>query len=507
MAGRYHGTRGKFAGHAGFMPYLTNDDLPFSVRGHLPDHAQNIYREAFNHAWQQYAGDTRQEEIAHRVAWAAVKRAYVKVGKAQIEALQVISRTSAMRYKKTGKSLRQVASELGVDVILEGTVQREGNRIRISAQLVQASTDTHLWAKDYEFDLSNLLQLEGDVARTIAREIQIRVTPEESRRLAQGRIVSPTAQDLYMQAQYYQERRDEENLAQAIAQYERAIALEPDFAAAYAGLARAWLERGIWGKIEFRQAEAPARKAALMALELEPGSSDAHAVFAHVSAFYDLAWTTADREFRRAIELDPKSVYAHRLFGVVLEALGRFPEAIGEEQRALALDPVSSIVESEYARVLFRARKFDESARHFQRAIELDPQDFGAYTRLAEVYEQTGRFQEGLALIEKALRQPNASLVKSPALGRAYALAGKRVDALDILSYVTKPNSNPRWSQDIALIYFALGDLDHGFQWLTKAFDQRQILIYLKVDPRFDNVRADPRFDSLVLRLGMPLNH
>jgi tetratricopeptide (TPR) repeat protein len=158
-------------------------------------------------------------------------------------------------------------------------------------------------------------------------------------------------------------------------------------------------------------------------------------------------------------------------------------------------------------RVLSRARKFDESARHFQRAIELAPQDFGSYTRLAEVYEQTGRFQEGLALIEKALRQPNAALVKSPALGRAYALAGKRVDALDILSYLTQPDSNPRWSQDIALIYFALGDLDHGFQWLTKAFDQRQLLIYLKVDPRFDSVRADPRFDSLVLRLGMPGNH
>jgi tetratricopeptide (TPR) repeat protein len=292
-------------------------------------------------------------------------------------------------------------------------------------------------------------------------------------------------------------------LAQAIAGYERAISLQPDLAPAYAGLARSWLERGIWGAVEFRQSETPARNAAVKALELDPSSADAHAVAGHVSAFYDADWQTAENEYRRAIALDPNNVFAHRYLAATLEALGRFPESLDEAQRALALAPVSALLESAYARHLFRAREFDESIHHYQRAIELDAHDFGEYTRLAEVYEQTGRFGEAVALIEKALRMQDAALVASPALGRAYALAGRRAEALEILTYVTKHGSNPRWVQGIALIYFALGDRDHGFEYLRKAFDQRQFLIYLKVDPRFDSVREDRRFQSLVHRLGL----
>lgn len=417
---------------------------------------------------------------------------------AQVQALQVISRTSAMQYKDTRKSLPAIARELHVDAVLEGSVQRAGSRVRISVQLIRAATDKHMWAQNYEYDLSNLLRMESDVAGSIAREVKVRITPEQSERLARNSGISAAAEDLFMQARDHERRRDETDLAQSIGQFERAVAIQPDFAAAYAGLARAWLERGIWGSVEFRQAEAPARHAAQKALALDSKSADAHAVVAHVAAFYDSAWVTAEREFRRAIELDPNSVYAHQFFGVTLEALGRFPEAIDQEQRALALDPVSSRIESEYARVLFRARKYDDAVRHFRRALELDPSDFGAYTRLAEVYEQTGRFQDAVDWIEKGLKLQDAGPVKSAALGRAYALAGRRSDALDILSYVAKPGANPRWDQDIALLCFALGDKDQGFQWLARAVEQRQLLIYLKVDPRFDSVRNDPRFAAIV---------
>ena len=319
-----------------------------------------------------------------------------------------------------------------------------------------------------------------------------------------SRIVSPEALDLITAARKHEDRRDETNLSQAIARYEQVIALQPDSAAAYAGLARSWLERGIWGAIEFRSSEAPARNAALKALALDPDSADAHAVAGHVSSFYDSDWQKAEREYRRAIQSDPNNVFAHRYYAATLEALGRFPESIDEAQRALALGPVSSLLESAYARALFRARKFDESIRHYQRVIELDAGDFGVYTRLAEVYEQTGRFEEAVAMIEKALRMQDAALIKSPALARAYALAGRRPEALQILTYVTKSGSNSKWAQDIALTYFALGERDYGFEWLTKAFDQHQFLMFLKVDPRFDNVREDRRFQSLVHRLGLP---
>jgi TolB-like protein/DNA-binding winged helix-turn-helix (wHTH) protein/Tfp pilus assembly protein PilF len=423
---------------------------------------------------------------------------------AQIHSLHVISRTSAMRYKKTSKSLPEIARELGVDAVFEGSVQRDANRVRIAGQLIQADTDTSLWGKSYEFDLSDALKIESEVSRAIATEIRNNITPEEYERLSRVRTIAPAAQDLFLQARNSEENRDDVSLGHAIQQYEKALALQPDFAEAYAGISRAWLERGVWGAIEFRDAEVPARSAALKALQLDPGLGDAHAALAQLFAFYDFSWVTAEQEFRRAIELEPNSTYAHRSYGVVLEALSRFPEAIAEEQRALTFDPLSSLTESEYARVLFRARRFEEAVRHFQRAIELDPQNFGAHTRLAEVYEQTGEFHEALALIQETIRNNNPAPMK---LGRAYALLGRRSDALNILRDVTRRVPNPKSTYEISVVYFALGDRDRGFEWLTKAFDQRQMVIYTGVDPRFDNVRNDPRFNALVHRLGTPDNH
>ncbi len=423
---------------------------------------------------------------------------------AQIRALKVISRTSVMRYKGTGKPLLpDIARELGVDAILEGSVQREGNRVRISAQLVRGSTDAHLWAKNYDRDISDVLRLEGEVATAIAQEIEIQVTPEAARHLRSVPRIAPAAQDEYLLARYQQDKRDETHLLQAIHHFERAIEIEPNFAAAYAGLARAWLQRGVWGAVAFREPEVPARTAAFKAIELDPQLADAHAMLAQLLMIYDWAWVTAEQEFRRAIELDPNGVYAHVYYAALLTGLGRMPEAISEGQRALTLDPLSATVESDYGRVLFRARRYEEAIRHLQRSIELDPQQYDAYWRLADVYEQTGRIQEALPLIRQELRMRDAAPMHSSELTCIYALTGRRGEALKILSNVTGPDFRGG-AQAVALAYFALGDRDRGFEWLTRAFDQREIVFFVGIDPRYDNVRSDPRFEALVRRLGFP---
>lgn len=422
---------------------------------------------------------------------------------AQIHSLRIISRTSVMRYKPTTEQVPTIGRELGVDAIVEGSVQRSGGRVRISAQLIQASTDTHLWANDYEGDLADVLKLEGDVARAIAQEIRIQVTPEERSRLAGARRINPAAQEAYLLGRYHKWKLNEQDLRQGIEAFEQAIDLEPDYASAYAGLATAWHERGVLGAKGFREVEEPARKATLKALALDPSLAEAHASMAEILSSYDWNWSGAEHEYQRAVDLDSNNLEARAYYAGFLMALGRHQEAIAQTERAASIDPLSSTVQSAFGRILFRARKFDQAVPHFQRAIELDTQNYGAHTRLAEVYEQTGKLQEALALVEQSLQIRGAEFTKSFALGRIYALLGQRREALRVIERGTQPGSKPL-CQDIALIYFALSDKDRGFRWLTRAFDQRQLVVFVNVDPRFDSARSDPRFQALVRRLKVP---
>ncbi len=432
---------------------------------------------------QNLSGDPAQEYFSDGITDALI------TSLAQIRALKVISRTSTLRYKSPTKSLREIARELGADAILEGTVQREGSKVRISAQLIQAATDTHIWARSYQRDLSDMLRLEGELASVVAAEIQVQIEPETRRRLQGAPQVSPTAQDEYLLARHQQDKRDEEHLKQAIKHFETAIRLAPDFAPAYAGLGHAWVQRGVLGAAGFRASEAPARSATLRAIELDPQLAEAHAAMAHVLMFYDLAWATSEQEFQRAIELDPNNVDAHVYYATLLEVLGRYPEAIAEGKRALELDPVSVMVNSEYGRVLFRARRYEESIRQYQRTLELDPQDSVTLFRLADAYIEKGRLQDALSIATPG----------RPQAARVYALLGRREEARRMLS-----TAAPSGRLDEALAYFAMGDRDRGFAVLTQAFDDRRYVNLVACDPRWDIVRDDPRFHALINRLGLP---
>lgn len=290
-------------------------------------------------------------------------------------------------------------------------------------------------------------------------------------------------------ARHHQENRSDPHLELAIRHFEAVVRLEPNFAPAYASLSHVWLQRGVLGRSGFRESEAPARKAALRALALDPDLAEAHEALAQILMFYDLDWTASEREYRRAIELDPNNVYAHVYYATLLEVLQRFPEAIEEGQRSLALDPVSTTVNSEYGRVLFRARRYGEAIRQYLRTLELDPKDNTTRHRLAEAYLQTGRFAEALNLDIPALRI------------RTYASAGRRAEARQILSSML--DTHPRKHIEIALDYFALGERDRGLDRLANAFDERQYVNLVVCDPQFDAVRDDPRFRALVARLGL----
>ncbi len=449
---------------------------------------------------QNLSGDPSQEYFSDGTTEALISSL------AQVRALKVISRTSVMRFKGTTKALPEIARELGVDAIVEGAVQRSGGRVRVSAQLIRAATDEHLWAKDYDRDVVDVLALEDEVARAIAQEIRVQVTPQESQRLQRPRRVAAAAQDAYFQGRYHLWKLDDEDLKEAVRYFEDATRIQPDFAEAYAGLSHAWHERGIWGAVDFRETEGPIKNAARKALELDRNLADAHTALGDALYAYDWNWKDAGTELRRGIDLDPNSIEVHSYYSAFLMAAGRFPEAIQEAERAASIDPVSSTMQSNYARILFRARKYGDAERHFKKALELDSQDFTAYTRLAEVYEQTGRLQEAQSFIEQGLRIRGANIVKAPALARIYALRGKPNEALRILDQAPKLGSAGR-EQEFALVYFALGDEERGFEWLTKAFDERGFVIFVKFDPRFDSVRSDPRFQALVARLGIPDVH
>ncbi len=410
---------------------------------------------------------------------------------AQIHALDVTSRTSVMRYKGTTKSLPEIARELGVDAIVEGSVQRAGGRVRVTAQLIRASTDTHVWANDYDRDAADFLQMQADVVQAIAREIEVQVTPEESRRLAQVRSVHPDAQEAFLLGQYHSRGNNAIGYRRAIEYFERAIQAQPDYAAAHAGLALAWQALRVFGE---SAGDDIIRRATAKALELDPNLAEGHVALASIKVD-DWLWADADREYQLALTLNPDSVEACSCYGLVLANMGRFPQAIALSEHAAKVNPLSSVVHFNYGLVLRSARRYEQATARLVRAIELDAGNLPAYVVLAQVYQAAGRFDDAVAVLDR----PEFRLSAERAV--AYAIAGRRPEAQEILSQIN-PGSDP---YGLASVYFVLGDNDRGFESLAKAFDDRDPRVAsARVNPRWDAIRSDPRFQALVARLKLP---
>jgi len=423
----------------------------------------------------------------------------------QIKSLRVISRTSVMQYRGVRKPIAQVARELSVDAVVEGTILKSGSQVRITAQLIQAPLDKHLWAQSYEGDLHDVLPLQNKVARAIAEEIQVTLTPGERVLLRAGRPVNPEAYEDYLQGRYFWNKRDGDALERASEYFQKATSIDPNYAPAYAGLAQTYaLFAGNTGpKDEFVEA---GKKAANQALLLDPNLAEAHTALALLlSGEYN--FTDEERELKLAVTLDPNYATGHHWYGeVYLVQMGRFEEANREMQQALALDPASRIIATDWGTVLFWERRYDEAYKQLSKVIAMDADFSEAYLWRGRVLLQQGKYPAAITDLETAHRINRASQIISPTLAYAYGVSGNRTKA-NLQLHRILAESRQRYVSPwaIGLVYLGLGDKPRSLDWFEKAVRVHSPeMTAVWVAPEADPLRREPRFKKLLSAMKLP---
>lgn len=426
---------------------------------------------------------------------------------AKIGALRVISRTTVMRYKRTQKSIPEIARELNVDAIMEGSIERSGNRVRITAQLIRAAAEQHLWAEAYDRELQDVLRVQEEIARSIARQVQVQLTPQEQALLTKDRSVDPEALELYLKGRYFWNKRTQESTEKAIALFRQAIAKDPSYPSPYSGLADCYILLGISfdvGSYSPGQAIPPAKDAAEKAIQLDDTLAEGHNSLAYAKLLYDWDWTGAEAEFKRALQLNPGYANAHHWYAHLLLASGRQEEALAESRRALSLDQLSPILRVHLGWHYIYARQYDLALDQLRKALELDPDYSLANWYLGWVYEQQGKYPEALEAMRKAQVKLESNSALLADIGHVYAMSGDKAAALAVLEQLSAASKRTYVNPfEVALIDAALGRKDEAIQQLEKAYtDRSDMLIYVSVDPRLDSLRSDPRFIELARRIG-----
>jgi TolB-like protein/Flp pilus assembly protein TadD len=423
---------------------------------------------------------------------------------ARIGDLEVISRTSIMQYKeRAGKSLPEIAGELGVGTVLEGSVQRAGDRVRVNVQLIDASTDRHLWAQTYDEELTaaNIFAIQSDIARKIAAALQATLAPDVEERIEARPTESLEAYDLYNRGRYLANRsltrEDQESAADL---YRQAIAADPAYAPAHVGLAGTYYFLWVLGFLAVEEALPQARAAVERALELDETLAEAHAALGTVLTA-ELRFEEAEREFQRALELNPGSADAHLGYAGFLIDVARYEEAVRQARRAVELDPLSITNRLVLASTLMFTRDYDASIVESLRILELEPENFHAYHVLGASYTLSGRHEEGLAAILRSIELDPEVLFGRPLLAWVYARAGQRDEALKALEQVEEQGP---MLKHIAIVYGELGDLDRAFEYLDRAYaEDPGSLTFLRAEPTADSLKDDPRFAELMRKLGL----
>jgi len=424
----------------------------------------------------------------------------------QISALRVISRTSVMAYKHTRKSLPQIARELNVDAVVEGTVLRSGDDVRITAQLIDGSADRHLWSQSYQGELRNTLALQNNVARAIADQIRISVNPQEQSALRNVRVVNPVAYESYLKGRFFWNKRTADGLKVALAYFNEAIDEDPKYAQAYSGLADTYALLGDWQYAVMTPKEAlpQAKAAAMKALELDSALGEAHTSLAFCLDGFDWNFEAAGSEFRRAIELNPGYATAHHWYAWHLALLHRYDEAIVEMKKAMNVDPLSIIINADLAELLSLAHATEESIQQSRKTIEMDPAFALAHNHLGQAYLQKHMNREAVEELQEAVKLSNGSPTCIANLARANAVSDKKSEAIKLLGDLKKRSTpGQSFASEIAVIYASLGDTDQAMNWLEKGHEERFNPGVL-IRPGFDPLRADPRFEDLVRRTGFP---
>ena len=427
---------------------------------------------------------------------------------AKIRSLRVISRTSSMEYKGTHKALSQIARDLNVDAVVEGTVLRSGDRVRITAELVQVATDRHLWAESYESQLGDILTLQSHVTSAIVNEIRVKLTPEDQVRLAATRPVSTQSYENYLKGRYYWNKRSQEGLTKAINYFQVAIEKDPNYALAYAGLADCYSIIGsvIVGTVPAAEVAPKARAAALKSLELDNTLAEAHTSLATVRFNYDWDWNSAASGFRRAVELNPSYATAYQRNSLYLMSMGRTSESIAEMNRAHDLDPLSTSTNFSLGSRLYMAREYDQAIEQLRNTIDMDPGFVLPHLVLGQAYEQKKAYDQAITELRRAAEISQNSPPVLAALARTYAVSGRTTEARNLLDQLMQQSKKQYVSPFyVAIVYAGLGEKDQALDWLEKAYDDHSnAIIFLKVDPQLDTLRASPRFHELQRKLRLP---
>ena len=433
---------------------------------------------------QEYFADGMTEELINDLG--------------QVSTLRVISLTSAMSYKGTKKKLPEIARDLAVDAVVEGGVLREGNQVRISAQLIDAKADRPIWAHTYVRDMTSVLVLQGEAAQAIADEISINVTPQEQARLARRRPINPEAQDMYLHGMI---QLDADDCKSAVEYFHHALDKDPYYAQAHAALANCYGRMGEAGQLSYKEAFSEQKTEATRAIQLDSSLPEGYAELANTAMTLDWDWATAAAEFHRALELNPNSAIVHQKFAFYLVRTGQLPEALAEVERGVDLDPVSGRSFHYQGFIYYFSRQYDQALSLIRRirALDINPPDWSFL--LGDVYAEKGMYAESIAEFLKSGDGPDSL----GHLGNIYARAGHAAAARKTISQLEEHvRENGVGRYEIALVYAGLGKKQEAFKWLEESYNARDVgLIYLKIDPCLDPLRSDPRFDDLVRRVGL----
>jgi Tfp pilus assembly protein PilF len=425
----------------------------------------------------------------------------------KISALKVISRTSTLRYRQTEKRMSEVAQELNVDGVIEGSALREGDKVRITVQLVDGRSDRHVWGRTFDREMRGVLALHSEVAREIANQIKVTLTSGEAQRMAVTGAVNPKAYELYVLGRYYWNQRTLERYRQAVESFLESLDQDPNYAPAYTALADAYMWLGEQGGMSQREARHASAGALEKALALDETLPDAHVSMALWKLRFAWDWAAAEREFQRALELNPGSASAHQMYGRSLSFVRRFDDAQRELERARELDPLSIPVNAYLGQVYMFARQYDRADQQLRRTLQIDPNHVLTHHNLGELYLAQGRWPEAVQELERSVAgsaQPSSHYLAMLACG--YARAGRKTEAVKILKDLEQRSGKGLASAfDVASLYVALSEKERALEWLERGYAQRDYwLVEIRAWPWFDSLRSEPRFQDVLQRMRFP---
>jgi TolB-like protein/Tfp pilus assembly protein PilF/tRNA A-37 threonylcarbamoyl transferase component Bud32 len=424
----------------------------------------------------------------------------------QIPRLKVIARSTVFRYKGRNIDPQKVGRDLNVRAVLTGRVSQRGETLTVSMELMDVTDGSELWGEQYNRKLADILAVQEDITREITDKLRLRLKGEEEKRLTRHFTENTEAYQLYLKGRYYWNKRTPDGIQKAIEYFQEAIEKDPSYALAYAGLADCYHVPA--NPLPPRQRMPQAKAAAMKALQLDDTLVEAHSTLARVLFAYDWDWSGAEKEFKRAIELNPRYSPAHQWYGGYLSATGRFREADAEKKRAQELEPLSLVINFEVGLAFYLSRNYEQAIDQFQKTLELDANFPPPHTYLPAAYEQKGMFEEAIAGFQRALTVTKGAdkILAMASLGHVYAVSGRKTEVRKILAELQRLSEHSYVpAHDMALVYAGLGQKDNAFAWLDKAYEEHSFnLSHLKVEPRFDPLRSDPRFADLLRRIGLP---